>query len=159
MFGEMPWTWGAAGDVATFDDTGAAAPTITAGSAVAGDGASTAQVDLSLSGASANNGTTYTYVVASNTAGNSVDSATNTGYRGVGALTYQWQKSVADSDASYSNIGGATASTYADTGAPAPTVTAGTASATDGSATDKVTLSISGASANAGAGRYYKSYT
>ena len=148
---------GAAGDVATFDDTGAAAPTITAGSAVAGDGASTAQVDLSLSGASANNGTTYTYkVVASNTAGNSVDSATNTGYRGVGALTYQWQKSVADSDASYSNIGGATASTYADTGAPAPTVTAGTASATDGSATDKVTLSISGASANAGAGRYYK---
>ncbi|MEK7609681.1 MAG: hypothetical protein AAB470_00990 [Patescibacteria group bacterium] len=110
---------GAAGDVATYDDTGAATPTITPGSAVASDGASTAQVDLSLSGASANNGTTHTYkVVASNTTGNSVDSATDTGYRGVGALTYQWQKSAADSDASYSDISGATSASYNDTGAP-----------------------------------------
>lgn len=148
---------GAAGDVATFDDTGADAPTITAGSAVASDGTSNAQVDLSLSGSSANNGTTHTYkVVASNATGNSADSATNTGYRGVGSLTYQWQRSSGDSDASYSNIDGATSSTYGDTAAPTPTVMAGTASATDGSATDKVTLSISGASANNGAGRYYK---
>lgn len=148
---------GAAGDVATYDDTGADAPTITAGSTVASDGTSTAQVDLSLSGTSANNGTTHTYkVVASNATGNSADSATDTGYRGVGSLTYQWQKSAADSDASYSNIDGATSSTYNDTAAPAPTVTAGTASATDGSATDKTTLSISGASANNGEGRYYK---
>lgn len=111
---------GAAGDVATFDDTGAAAPTITPGSAVASDGTSTVQVDLSLSGASANNGTTYTYkVVASNATGNSVDSATDTGYRGVGSLTYQWQRSAADSDASYSDISGATTANYNDTGAPA----------------------------------------
>jgi len=148
---------GSAGDVATFDDIEATAPTITAGSAVSSDGTSTAQADLSLSGASANNGVAHTYkVVASNTTGNSVDSATDAGYRGVGSLTYQWQRSAADSDASYSDISGATSSAYGDTAAPAPTITAGTASTTDGSATDKVTLSISGASANVGAGRYYK---
>lgn len=108
---------GATGDVATFDDTGAGAPSITAGSTVASDGTSTSQVDLSLSGASTNNGTTHTYkVVASNATGNSVDSATNTGYRGVGSLTYQWQRSAADSDATYSDISGATSATYSDTG-------------------------------------------
>ena len=148
---------GAAGNVATFDDTGAGAPTITAGSAVATDGTSTAQVSLSLSGASANNGSSHTYkVVASNATGNSADSATDTGYRGVGALTYQWQRSASTTDANYSNIDGATASTYDDTAAPAGTVTAGTASATDGSSTSFVTLSISGDSANNGEVRYYK---
>ncbi len=110
---------GAAGDVATFDDTGADAPTITAGSTIASDGTIMAHVALSLSGASANNGTTHTYkVVASSATGNSADSATNTGYRGVGSLTYQWQKSAADSDANYSDISGATATSYNDTGAP-----------------------------------------
>lgn len=110
---------GAAGDVATYDDTGAGAPTITAGSAVASDGTSATQVDLSLSGTSLNNGTTHTYkVVASNATGNSVDSATDTGYR-KGSLAYQWQRSAADSDLTYSDISGATAATYADTGAPA----------------------------------------
>jgi len=147
---------GSAGDVATFDDTGAAAPSITQGTTVASDG-TIGQVDLSLSGSTANDGTTYTYkVVASNATGNSVDSATDTGYRKAGSLTYQWQRSAADSDATYSDIIGATGSTYADSGAPGPSVTAGTASATDGSATDKITLNISGASANNGAGRYYK---
>jgi hypothetical protein len=110
---------GSAGDVATFDDTGAAVPSITAGSTVASDGTDINDVDLSLSGTSANNGTTHTYkVVASNATGNSADSSTDTGYRGVGSLTYQWQRSAADSDADYSNIDGATSSTYADTGAP-----------------------------------------
>lgn len=111
---------GAAGDVATFDDTGAGSPSITAGSAVASDGTSATQVNLSLNGTTANNGTTHTYkVVASNAVGNSADSATNTGYRGVGALNYQWQRSAADSDASYADISGATSAGYADTNAPA----------------------------------------
>ena len=111
---------GAAGDVAAFDDTGADAPTITPGTAAASDGTSSAHVALSLSGQSANNGTTHTYkVVASNATGNSADSTTDNGYRGVGALTYQWQRSAADSDASYSNISGATTASYNDTGAPA----------------------------------------
>lgn len=148
---------GSLGDVATYDDTSAAAPTITPGSTVASDGASTAQVNLSLSGTAANNGTTHTYGIAAfNATHHSASSTSNTGYRGVGSLTYQWQRSSGPSDGGYSDISGATAATYNDTGAPAPTVTPGTASATDGSATDKVTLSISGASAANGAIRYYK---
>ena len=111
---------GAAGDVATFDDTGAAAPVITPGAADASDGTSSVHVVLSLAGESVANGTTHTYkVVASNATGNSADSATDTGYRGHGALTYQWQRSAADVDASYSNISGATTDPYNDTGAPA----------------------------------------
>lgn len=111
---------GSVGDVATFDDTGASAPTITPGTASASDGTNLNYVSLSLSGASANNGTTHTYkVVASNATGNSADSSTDTGYRGVGALNYQWQRSAADSDADYSSISGGTTASYNDTGAPA----------------------------------------
>ena len=147
---------GAAGDVATFDDTGAAAPTVTAGTASATDGSATDKVTLSISGASANNGTTYTYkVVASNAAGNSADSATNTGYRGVGSLTYQWNRSSGDADSGYSTLSGATTAPYDDTTAPAPTITAGTASASDGTSADYVSLSVSGQSANVGASRYF----
>jgi hypothetical protein len=107
------------GDVATYDDTGADSPSITAGSAVATDGAHSDKVALSLSGSSFNNGTVHTYkVVASNATGASADSATNTGYRGIVNPSYQWQRSAADSDGSYSNIDGATTGTYDDTGAP-----------------------------------------
>jgi len=111
---------GLLGDVATYDDTGASAPSITAGTAAASDGTSTAHVALSLSGQAANNGSSHTYkVVAVNATGNSADSSTDTGYRGVGTLTYQWQRSAADSDATYSDISGATTASYNDTGAPA----------------------------------------
>jgi len=107
------------GDVVTYDDTGADAPTITPGDAVASDGAYADKVALSLSGSSANKGTTHTYKVkAKNEYGESADSATNTGYRLV-SLTYQWQRSAGDSDASYTNIIGATSANYNDTGAPA----------------------------------------
>ncbi len=110
---------GLLGDVATYDDTGAGAGIITPGTAAASDGSEIAHVVLSLSGESVANGTTHTYkVVAVNATGNSADSSTNTGYRGVGAITYQWQRSAADSDADYSNIGGATTDPYNDTGAP-----------------------------------------
>jgi len=108
------------GDVATYDDTGADAPTITPGTANATDGDFVAYVALSLAGESANNGTTHTYKVrARNATGESADSATDTGYRGVGAFTYQWMRSAADSDANYSNIAGGTTDPYNDTGAPA----------------------------------------
>lgn len=108
------------GDVATYDDTGAGAPTITPGAAVASDGAYADKVALSLSGAGTNNGTTHTYKVrAKNATGESADSGTNTGYRAPGSLTYQWQRSSADSDADYSNISGATTASYSDTDAPA----------------------------------------
>lgn len=108
------------GDVATYNDTGANAPTITGGTASASDETYTTHVALSISGESANNGTTHTYKVrAKNATGESTDSGTNTGYRGVGSLTYQWQRSAADSDADYSDIDGATTASYNYTGAPA----------------------------------------
>ncbi|MBA7590095.1 hypothetical protein ES708_32197 [subsurface metagenome] len=108
------------GNVDTFDDTEAGAPTVTPGDADASDGLHTTHVALSLSGQSANNGATHTYKVrAKNATGESVDSETDTGYRGVGSLTYQWQRSAADSDAAYSNIDGATTASYDDTAAPA----------------------------------------
>lgn len=146
---------GLLGDVATYDDTGATAGTITAGTASATDGSATDRVTLGISGESANNGTTHTYyVVAVNTAGTSANSSSDTGYRGVGALTYVWKVSAADSDASYSTISGATTDPYDYTSASAATITAGTAAATDGSANDKVTLSVSGETTNT-VGRYY----
>ncbi len=144
------------GDVATYDDTGADAPTITPGSAVASDGSSTAHVALSVEGESANVGTTHTYkVVAFNDGGDSPDSDTDTGYRGVGELSYQWYRSSGTGDSDFSVIGGGTTDPYNDTGAPAPTITPGNAIASDGSSTDYVALSINGESANVGESRYY----
>ena len=108
------------GDVDTYDDNAAAAPTITPGNAVASDGTSSLHVALNLDGESTSNGTTRTYKVkALNATGDSDDSDTDTGYRIPGALTYQWQRSAADSDAAYGDIIGATTEAYNDTGAPA----------------------------------------
>jgi len=106
------------GDVATYDDTGADAPTFTAGTASASDGTSTDHVTLSIAGESANDGTTHTYKVRAKNGGESGYSETDTGYRGHYLLTYQWQRSAADSDGDYSNIDGATTDPYNDTGAP-----------------------------------------
>jgi len=107
------------GDVATYDDTAASAPTITPGDAVASDGASPDYVTLSVSGESTSNGTSRTYKVgAFNATGSSANSSTDTGFRGVGAITYQWQRSAADSDENYSSISGGTTDPYNDTGAP-----------------------------------------
>ena len=108
------------GDVATYDDTDAGAPTVTPGDADASDGSHVAHVALSLSGQSGNNGASRTYkVVALNATGDSDDSDTDIGYRKPGALTYQWQRSSGDADADYGNIDGATTASYNDTGAPA----------------------------------------
>jgi hypothetical protein len=107
------------GDVATYDDTGADAPVITAGSAVASDGTSSAHVALSLSGTSIANGTTHSYTVkATNASGDSDASSADNGYRVAGSIEYQWQRSSADADADYSNIEDATTASYNDTGAP-----------------------------------------
>jgi len=152
-------SWLDVGNVLTYDHTTAPAPTITHGSITASDGTSTAHVALSNTGASTNVGSSISYKVrAYNAAGDGPESATNAGYRGVGALTYQWYRSNVDGDSGYGSISGATASTYNDTAAPAPTITVGTASASDGTSSEHVTLSIAGESANIGAGRYYKCY-
>ena len=108
------------GDVATYDDTGASAPTITGGAANASDGLFTAYVNLSIIGQSGNNGSSRTYkVVGFNAGGNSSDSNTDTGYRGTTTLTYQWLRSAGVGDALYSAIAGGTTTPYNDTGAPA----------------------------------------
>ncbi|MFA6393867.1 MAG: LamG domain-containing protein [Patescibacteria group bacterium] len=107
------------GDVATYNDSGADPPVITPGTAGATDGTNKEYVALSLSGESAANGTTHVYkVVAFNASGDSPDSLTDTGYRGAQSLTYQWQRSADDSDASYSDISGGITNPYNDTGAP-----------------------------------------
>lgn len=147
------------GDVSSHDDAGADAPTITHGSVTASDGDYSTYVRLVNSGASANEGDTHTYKVkARNIGGESGYSGTDTGYRGVGSLTYQWYKSAADSDANYSSISGATSSTYNYTGAPAPSIDPGTATASDGTYEAYVRLTLAGEHTHTGAGRYYKCY-
>lgn len=148
---------GELGDVDTWDDNTAGAPTITAGNAVATDGTHTDKISVSLAGTSTNDGTTYSYKVrAGNDNGWSGDSNLDNGHRAPGALNYQWQKSAGDADNNYNPIGGATGATYNDNNAPSPTITAGNAVATDGDHSDKVALSLAGTSSNDGAGRYYK---
>ena len=108
------------GDVATYDDNAAAAGSIDdSGTATASDGSQTAHVVLSLAGESTANGASRTYkVVAFNGAGDSDFSGTDTGYRGVGAITFQWQRSAADSDAAFGAIGGGTTDPYNDVESP-----------------------------------------
>ena len=106
----------------TYDDTTAGAPdsAIAAGTTSASKGTDADKVVLSVSGHHLNNGTQHTYTVkAINAAGESAASASDTGYRPVGAsMTYQWQRSAVDSDVDYSDIAGATTNPYDDTGAP-----------------------------------------
>ena len=139
-----------------YQDATAGAPTITAGTASATDGTSTSQVTLTVTGQSASNGASSTYyVVASNATGNSANSSSDTGYRGTTTLTYAWQVSSGVGDSGFGAIGGGTTNPYNYTSAPAPTITPGITSATDGTSTSQVTLSIAGATGNNGATRYY----
>lgn len=111
---------GTLGDVATYDDTVANPPVITAGTASATEGDFSNKVVLSLSGQSIADGTSYSYTVkAYNAAGWSSKSSANAGYRKASSLSYQWQVSAGDSDASYSDISGATTNPYDYTDAPA----------------------------------------
>jgi len=108
------------GDVDTYDDTGADAPVITAGATSASKGKKFKSVVLNNSGESIADGTVHTYKVRSRYSGiESGDSNTNTGYRGASPITYQWQRSAADSDAAYSDLNGATTKKHYDYTAPA----------------------------------------
>jgi hypothetical protein len=152
---------GTLGDVATYDDTAAGAPTITAGAADATDGASTSYVTCTLSGNSGNSGSTESYTVYASTDGGTTwtgASSGDNGNRGTTTLTFQWQMSDADSDAAYNtNLTSGTTNPFnATTGVPAPSITAGAASASDGTSTSYVTLSLSGQTGNAGAKRYFR---
>jgi len=145
---------GELGDVDTYDDMTAGAPTITAGNAVATDGTFTDKVSLSLAGTGTNDGTTYTYKVrAGSAAGWSGDSNTDNGKRIPGALSYQWE---VDRGGGWEDIVGAIGATYDDTGSPAPTITPGNTVATDGGFTDKVALSLAGTSSDDGDTNNYR---
>jgi lysophospholipase L1-like esterase len=102
-------------DVDHYEDTGADAGTITAGTATASNGSSNDYVTLSLAGESTDNGTSHTYKISAYNDEGASANATDTGYRGVGSITYQWQRSAADSAASFSNLIGATTDPYNDT--------------------------------------------
>jgi len=143
-------------DVASYDDEGADAPTITPGSTLATDGDHPDKIALSLSGASANNGTTHTYKVKCKNASYESDySDTDTGYRAPGALTYQWQRSAADEiQSSYSSITGATASTYDDEDAPIPQIYEQDGSVSQGTYAGFIRLFMDAYAE--GIGRYYK---
>jgi len=148
---------GFVGNVTAYEDVGAGLPSVTSGAATATDGTSTNNVTVGLVGAFGNVGTTSTYrVQAYDATGYSVNSTPDDGYIGVGALTYQVDRSAADADNTYSQIGGATIVPYSDNAAPAPTLVAGNATASDGTSASYVTLSIAGDSTAVGDGRYWK---
>lgn len=148
---------GAAGDADSLEDTSADASSISVGTVSASDSTDTAKVDVALEGASATEGTIHTYrVVAWTGSESSGDSDPDTGYRGVGELAMQLQRSAGDSDADYSDISGITVSAYADSSTPAPTLALGAASASDSTYTGYVYLTLSGTKTVVGEGRYYR---
>ncbi|MCK9369877.1 hypothetical protein M0R04_08235 [Candidatus Dojkabacteria bacterium] len=106
-----------AGNLTTWTDTTADAPTIDAGGCTASDGTSETFVLLNLTGVTFNNGTTYTYKIqAYNSSGLSANSTEDTGYRGHGVAGIQWQKTSLDNVLdTYNNIVGATTDAYQDT--------------------------------------------
>lgn len=110
---------GLLGNVSTYTDTTATVGTITPGNTVASDGTSLSYISVSNNGYSISNGTSYSYTVRSvSENGTSIDSISDTGYRGPGTLSFQWQVSAADSNSNFSNITGATTTSFNDTSAP-----------------------------------------
>lgn len=140
-----------------YNDTTAPAPTVTPGTILASDGGSTSHVDLNLSGQSANAGDGRFYLYELWAVGaTSQNTTANRGNRAVGSLTYQWYRSIDNSDASlFVAITGGTTNPYHDTAAPAPYITVGTPSASQGTSAENVTLILSGASASPGETRWY----
>ena len=104
-----------------YSDTGAAAPVITAGLGNASDNTSAAHIALTCpSPPTIVNGTQYTYkVIAENVTGAATGESTDIGYRLKGTLGYQWWRSAADSNGSYSTLFSLGNSiSYNDTNAP-----------------------------------------
>ncbi|MCB9520900.1 MAG: SUMF1/EgtB/PvdO family nonheme iron enzyme [Myxococcales bacterium] len=90
-----------------FDDTTAPAPSLTACRADASDGTSATQVVLECTGDAVAPGASRSYRVrAVGAGGTGPASVAVSGHRTAGVRSYQWQRSAADSDAAYSNLGG-----------------------------------------------------
>ncbi len=112
-------TWNVVGNTTLYEDFDADEPTLDAGAADASEGVYEDYVALELIGAGASPGGEHTYEVRAVNDSGSGDAGEDNGHIGVGPLEIQWQRSADDSDANYSDIGGATTATYQDTDAPA----------------------------------------
>jgi ELWxxDGT repeat protein len=111
-------SWIDVGNATVYDHENAPAPTINQNATTASDGVYTSKVALETN-ADVAPGSNVTYKVrAKNSSGNSAESSNDDGNRGAGTLTYQWQRSVNDSDSNYSNLNSATSRTFDDTTAP-----------------------------------------
>jgi hypothetical protein len=103
-----------------YDDATAAAGRIAPGSATASRGSVLGYfVRVAENGALAVPGTPVNYQVRARTAPSASDAASAAGFRGVGPLSSQWQKSAADLDGAYSDVPGATSATFDDLTPPA----------------------------------------
>lgn len=110
-------SWTDLGMATDYDDTDAPAPTITTGTPTASDNFED-YVALSISGHSANSGGLVTYEVRARNFVGTGDAGSDDGYRGVGGLSLQWERSAGDADSNYSDLAGATSSTHDDFSAP-----------------------------------------
>lgn len=110
---------GVLGPVTSFDDLNATPGAITPGNAAASDGTFVGYVELVATGAIASPGVVHVYTVrAMSSWGESLPSVGNAGHKGPPPLTFQWQRSLDDSDANYTDIPGAITQLFHDTGAP-----------------------------------------
>ncbi|MBV6343391.1 DUF2341 domain-containing protein, partial [Candidatus Magnetobacterium casense] len=136
----------AAGTV-SYNDTGATAGTVDVGSPSSTPGIG--YVRVTTTGEHVHNASPVAYTLKSYAGtANSTSSSSNTGFRSVGALSYQWQ--YWDGGA-YVNIPGGTTDPYDDyTYAPAPYIYPGTMQASTTN-TSSVALSVSGESVITGA--------
>lgn len=110
------------GDIDTYDDVGADPPVISAVDSIVSRDRYFKVVGLDLEAITFTNGTTHTYKAKARNAGmeESGFSTTDTGYRlaDENVITFQWQKSAADSDAAFADILGATVKEFYDRSAP-----------------------------------------
>jgi len=111
--------WVSGGLAVTYDDFLAPAPTVTAATATATQGTLEGFVRLAASGGTATQGAARFYEVRATTANGPGPTASASGWRSVGALTLQWERSAGASADSFSAIAGATGTSYDDFAAPA----------------------------------------
>ena len=113
-------SWEDVGAATSFEDGTAPAGTLITGTATASKGTSTSHVSLSLVDATPLDGEPVSYRVrAKSPVGPGTASIADTGYRGSGALAYQWQASSIENDPFPADLAGATSAIYDDTTAPA----------------------------------------
>lgn len=106
-------------NVTSWLDTSAPAGTLLPGTVTASDGVTNRGVHIQLQGAEESPGTALAYELwAVNAAGMSEISLQDDGFRGAGTLSWQWQRSAADSNAAFSTLPGLVMADVIDTTAP-----------------------------------------